>query len=228
MLLDMCRNVCDGDRLVPAMAAPTTIRRRSRRPALTRGDERELALLEVAESLLAEGRFKSATLQEIAAGAGISRPTFYFYFDSKQALLVGLVERTLDELTDEVKRALRPTEEDPRTAMRAVMRSVADLWWQHHGPLMAAAELAGSAPSIFERMQSVIESPMPDMARLLRRIGGSLTREGTSAERLAVRLAWMTERNFYVLGRAQPSHEQLYALADELAEVWIAAASHGA
>jgi AcrR family transcriptional regulator len=207
------------------MQAPMTIRRRSRRPALTRGDERELALLEVAESLLAEGRFASATLREIAARAGISRPTFYFYFDSKQALLVGLVERTLDDLTDEVKRALRPTEGDPRAAMRAVMRGVADLWWQHHAALMAAAELAGSAPSVFERMRSVIEAPMPDMARLLRRIGGnSLTRDPRSAERLAVRLAWMTERNFYVLGRERPSREQLYALADELAEVWLAAA----
>src|SRR5206468_10730529 len=110
------------------MELPTTVRRRSRRPALTKGDERELALLEVAESLLAEGRFASATLQEIAAEAGISRPTFYFYFDSKQALLVGLVERTLDELTEEVKHGLRLTGEDPRTAIRAVMRGIADLW----------------------------------------------------------------------------------------------------
>jgi AcrR family transcriptional regulator len=207
------------------MQGPTTVRRRSRRPALTRGDERELALLEVAESLLAEGRFASATLQEIAARAGISRPTFYFYFDSKQALLVGLVERTLDELTEEVERGLRPTEEDPRAAMRAVMRGIADLWWRHHGALMAAAELAGSAPSVFERIRAVIEVPMPDMARLLRRIGGNgLTRDLHSAERLAVRLAWMTERNFYVLGRTRPSREQLSALADELAEIWLAAA----
>jgi AcrR family transcriptional regulator len=209
------------------MQAPTTVRRRSRRPALTRGDERELALLGVAESLLAEGRFASVTLQEIAARAGISRPTFYFYFDSKQALLVGLVERTLDELTDEVKRALRPTEGTPRAAMRAVMRGVAELWWQHRAALMAAAELAGSAPSVFERVRAVVEEPMPDMARLLRRVGGSgLTRDLPSAERLAVRLAWMTERNFYVLGRGRPSREQLHALADELAEIWLAAAGH--
>jgi TetR/AcrR family transcriptional regulator, ethionamide resistance regulator len=211
------------------MHAQTTIRRRSRRPALTRGDERELALLEVAESLLAEGRFASATLQEIAARGGISRPTFYFYFESKQALLVGLIERTLDELTDEVKRALRPTEEDPRAAMHAVMRGVAELWSQHYGALMAAAELAGSAPSIFERIRAVNETPSPDMAQLLRRIGGNhLTRDLCSAERLAVRLAWMTERNFYVLGRTKPNREQLYALADELTEIWLAAAGHRA
>jgi hypothetical protein len=65
------------------------------------------------------------------------------------------------------------------------------------------------------------------MARLLQRIGGNhLTRDLRSAERLAVQLAWMTERNFYVLGRKKPSREQLYALADEQAEIWLAAAGY--
>jgi len=209
------------------MEARTTFRRRSRRPSLTQGDERELALLEVAESLLAEGRFESASLEEIATLAGISRPTFYFYFGSKQALLVSLVEQRLDELTAEVKRRLRPADEDPRAAVGAVMRGVADLWSRHHDALMVAAELAGSVPSVFERMRAVIDESTPDMASLLQRIGGGpLTRDLDSAERLAVRLAWMTERNFYVLGRERPSHDQLYALADELTEIWLEAAGH--
>lgn len=210
------------------MQGQITVRRRSRRPKLTRGDERELALLEVAESLLAEGRFESSTLQEIAAAAGISRPAFYFYFDSKQALLVGLVERALDDLADEVRRTLRPTGEDPQAAVRAVVRGIAELWSQHLAALMAAADLAGSAPSVFERMQAVIETTIPELAQLLRRAGGNhLTRDDRSAERLALRLAWMTERNFYVLGRGRPSREQLFALADELADIWLAAAGHG-
>lgn len=208
-------------------ARRNTVRRRAGRPTIARGDERELALFACAESLLAEGRFGSATLPEIAAKAGISRPTFYFYFNSKQALLVALVERTLDQLTGKIERAIRPKGEDPAVAMRAVLRSVADLWAQHHATLMAAAELAGSIPSVFEKMRSVIELPMADMARLLRRIGGSsLTRDQPSAERLSIRLAWMTERNFYVLGRSRPSRKQLYALADELAEICLAAAGY--
>ena len=66
---------------------------------------------------------------------------------------------------------------------------------------------------------------MSDMARLLRRIGGShLARDQPSAERLAIRLAWMTERNFYVLGRSRPNRKQLYALADELPEICLTVA----
>ena len=140
---------------------------------------------------------------------------------------MSLIEQTLDELAAEVKRGLRPAQEDPRTALRAVMRGVADLWSRHHEALMAAAELAGSVPSVFERMRAVIDESMPDMASVLLAIGGAtLTRDRESAERLAVRLGWMTERNFYVLGRERPSHEQLYALADELTEIWMAAAGN--
>lgn len=207
--------------------ARTTMRRRSRRPSLSHGDERELALLDCAESLLAAGRFDSATLEEIASSAGISRPTFYFYFDSKQALLVSLVERTLDELTAEITQAARPTEEDPRVAMQGVMRGIADLWFKHRSALMAASELAGSAPSVFERVQSVIESATPEIAQLLYRSGTSaLTRDLKSAERFGMRLGWMVERNFYVLARSNPTKKRLYALADELAEIALAASGY--
>jgi AcrR family transcriptional regulator len=209
------------------METRASVRRRSRRPALSRGDERELALLDVADRLLSDGSFESATLEQIAVSAGISRPTFYFYFDSKQALLVGVVERALDELTDQVVEALRPSSDDPAQAIRAIWRGVADLWFEHRGPLMAAAELAASAPSVFERIRLAIESPKHEMAVLLHGIGGSrLTRTMHSSERLAERIGWMGERNFYVLARENPTKRQLYALADELTEIALGAAGY--
>src|SRR3954454_819163 len=194
------------------MSAPrSSMRRRSRRPALSRGDERELALLNVAESLLTASRFEEASLEEIAAGAGISRPTFYFYFDSKQALLISLVERTLDDLTADISQALRPLEDDPAQALRAMLRRIAELWWKHRSVLMTAAELAGSAPSVFERIQAVAESQF-EVAQILHRIGGSpLVRDRESAERLARRFGWMVERNFYVVARTAPTRRRLLA-----------------
>ena len=69
-----------------------------RRPTSSRGDLREARLLAEAEALLRDGRFDAASISDIAAAADISRPTFYFYFASKQALLERLIESTLDEL----------------------------------------------------------------------------------------------------------------------------------
>ena len=36
-------------------------------------------------------------MDDLAKGAGISRPTFYFYFPSKEAVLLTLLDRVIDE-----------------------------------------------------------------------------------------------------------------------------------
>ena len=59
--------------------------RRSTRPS---GDEREAAILATAERLLEDKKFADISVDDLAKGAGLSRPTFYFYFPSKDAVLL--------------------------------------------------------------------------------------------------------------------------------------------
>ena len=61
---------------------------RGRRAVRPSGDDRELAILETAERLLDERSFAEISVDDLAKGAGISRPTFYFYFTSKDAVLL--------------------------------------------------------------------------------------------------------------------------------------------
>jgi TetR/AcrR family transcriptional regulator, ethionamide resistance regulator len=68
--------------------------RRSTRPS---GDDRELAILETAEHLMADRSLAEISVDDLAKGAGISRPTFYFYFPSKDAVLLTLLERVIAE-----------------------------------------------------------------------------------------------------------------------------------
>ena len=63
--------------------------RRTRRPT---GDDRERTILETAEHLLEERPIHEISVDDLARGAGISRPTFYFYFPSKEAVLLTLLE----------------------------------------------------------------------------------------------------------------------------------------
>ena len=58
----------------------------SRRPA-RKGDLKEQAILATCERLLGEKPLGEIGVDELAAGAGISRPSFYFYFESKNAVL---------------------------------------------------------------------------------------------------------------------------------------------
>ena len=71
--------------------------RRGRRPARPSGDDRELAILATAERLLAERPLAAISVDDLARGAGISRPTFYFYFPSKDAVLLTLLDRVVAE-----------------------------------------------------------------------------------------------------------------------------------
>src|SRR5579875_2472172 len=75
---------------------------RSRRTAHTTGDERERAILETAERLLADRPLKDISVDDLARGAGISRPTFYFYFASKDAVALSLFESFLGKIRDAI------------------------------------------------------------------------------------------------------------------------------
>ncbi|PRC43864.1 TetR family transcriptional regulator, partial [Mycobacterium sp. ITM-2017-0098] len=70
---------------------------RGRRGTRPSGDDRELAILETAERLLEDRSLAEISVDDLAKGAGISRPTFYFYFASKDAVLLTLLERVIAE-----------------------------------------------------------------------------------------------------------------------------------
>ncbi|MEZ0339466.1 TetR/AcrR family transcriptional regulator [Mycobacterium sp. pV006] len=70
---------------------------RGRRGTRPSGDDREVAILETAERLLEQRPLAEISVDDLAKGAGISRPTFYFYFPSKDAVLLTLLERVIAE-----------------------------------------------------------------------------------------------------------------------------------
>jgi AcrR family transcriptional regulator len=201
---------------------PTTSRRALRNRPARRGDDREQALLAVAERLLNEDAFESTPLAEIAASAGVSRPGFYFYFASKEALLTTLIVRTLDMLAAGLPTSSTPSDADPAAALSEALLGAADIWYEHRAVLMAATESGSSDTAVFERIVKAQSALVTPTAALLRR--GSRVRSNTDAYALAEMFTWMAERNFYVLSRQRPSRRQLHALAKRLLKVWVLAA----
>lgn len=55
-----------------------------------KGDRRRAAILATAARLLATRPLATVGIDELAAGAGINRSTFYFYFDSREAVVEAL------------------------------------------------------------------------------------------------------------------------------------------
>jgi AcrR family transcriptional regulator len=70
--------------------------------------EREQTMLDAAGRAFAVHGFHAASMDAIAADAGISKPMLYNYFDSKQGLYIAFVERDGRELLESMRRAGSP------------------------------------------------------------------------------------------------------------------------
>ena len=57
-------------------------------------------ILDAAERCFARSGFHATTMQHICREAGVSPGAFYVYFDSKEALIAGISERSRAELTE--------------------------------------------------------------------------------------------------------------------------------
>jgi AcrR family transcriptional regulator len=72
------------------------------RRAPTKGDQREQALIDAARDVFRSKSISQVTIDDLAGAAGIARSGFYFYFESKQALLAALVDQRLAEADREM------------------------------------------------------------------------------------------------------------------------------
>lgn len=91
---------------------------RGRRTVRPSGDDREQAILATAERLLAERSFADISVDDLARGAGLSRPTFYFYFKSKESVLLSLLEPVIARADAEFDGAVQRLPADPRRVWR--------------------------------------------------------------------------------------------------------------
>jgi AcrR family transcriptional regulator len=92
----------------------------------TKGDQRELALLDAARVVLRDKPISQVTIDELASAVGIARSGFYFYFESKQALLATLCDQVIGETDEEMAEWLASRDGLDRGALRrGLARSLA-------------------------------------------------------------------------------------------------------
>jgi AcrR family transcriptional regulator len=75
----------------------------------------------VAADLFRERGYRAATLDEIAQRVGVSKPTVYGYFRSKEELLAAIFHRTMSMFERDLA-AIRTSGEDPPSQLRRIMR----------------------------------------------------------------------------------------------------------
>jgi AcrR family transcriptional regulator len=107
-----------------------------------RGDKQRHAILTAVRELLQEQPFADLSVSTISDRAGVARSGFYFYFDSKYAVLaqiMGEATHELEELTHFF--AARAEDETPAAFAKRMVGSAA-LVYAHNDPVMRACNEA--------------------------------------------------------------------------------------
>ena len=186
-----------------------------RRRARTRGELREAEILDAVERLLARRGFEELTMEELAEEVGITRPSLYFYFDSRQAVAVALVRRTMRALTAPARRDGRPPGEE--TIQRS-LEHVASLWRGHAAVMLFAARNADAIPAVGELWEEALATWRSEAERSLLAIGVPAAKSGGTAAALVA----MVERSFQALHSRHYTRSEERALVQTLADACLA------
>jgi AcrR family transcriptional regulator len=200
----------------PAKAPP------GRRRSPTKGDRREQALLDALERLLSQQPVARLSVDQIAAEAGLSRTAFYFYFSSKEAAVMRLVERSVAAIWHVPDSWLLGDDPDPAKSLSRSIAEAVRVWDEHGAVLGAVVESASFDRELWEFWRRIIEGFIDAAAE---RIAGDQNagraRGDLDPKATAQALCWMNERYLYAYmassGTPKPSADVRRTLTD----VWL-------
>ncbi|MEU5567479.1 TetR/AcrR family transcriptional regulator [Micromonospora musae] len=210
--------------MTTARAAAGTASTRGRRVGRRSGDQRELAILATAERLMTGRPFAEISIDDLARGAGISRPAFYFYFPSKDAVLLTLLDRVTEEADAAAGTVLDRVAEDPRTRWRELISRFHDTFRAHRAVVLACAQARATNPEVRELWAAVLERWVRCTETTIeaeRRRGAAP--DGLAARDLAVALNSMNERVTYATLAGDAPAVAEADVVDVLLDVWLSA-----
>jgi AcrR family transcriptional regulator len=204
------------------VVAPESSAVRGRRAPRPSGDDRELAILATAERLLADRPLREISVDDLARGAGISRPTFYFYFASKDAVLLTLLDRVVAEADAVTRAAFSEPASGPREAWRRAITAYYETFRAHRPLTLAWAEARPTNTEIRELWAQVLDNWVAQCAAAIEaeRARGAAP-AGPPARDLAVVLNSMNERVLYATFSGDGPAVAEDGVVEVLLEVWL-------
>jgi AcrR family transcriptional regulator len=206
-----------------AQPPPVTAPGRGRRAARVSAQEREAAILATAERLLEDRSPQEISVDDLARGAGISRPTFYFYFSSKEAVFLTLIDRLVDQ-AEPGRELIERIHEDPPARWREGLQVFFDIFGAHRAVVRAGAELRAVNAEARQLWSEVMEGWVAQAAAAIdaERARGAAP-PGVDSRQLAIALVSMNERVQYATFADEPPSLPDDAVMDVLLSVWLQA-----
>ncbi len=196
---------------------------RGRRSSHHLGDDREQAILATAERLLRERPLGDFSVDDLAKGAGISRPTFYFYFQSKNAVLLSL----LDQMNNKADAALRALggnlSGDPAAVWRACIEAFFEMSGAHPAVAVAGAAAKATNPEVRQLWSTLMQRWIAYTTAEIH----AERRRGTApdtvpAQDLSVALNMLSERVMAATFTAEEPAIPEHRVIDTLVRIWLA------
>ncbi|WP_327006446.1 TetR family transcriptional regulator [Dactylosporangium sp. NBC_01737] len=106
-------------------------------------------LTEAALKLLAFQGFEETTIDQMAAAAGVSRRTFFRYFQSKEDVIIEFLSDLGRKLSHGL--SIRPATEPPAVALQNTLRVFTDTFWEHPEKSQRLAKATVSTPALLAR-----------------------------------------------------------------------------
>jgi len=160
----------------------------------TKGDQREQALLDAARIVFRQKPVGQVAIDELASAAGIARSGFYFYFESKQALLAALADQAIGEGDKEMAEWLASDGLDRAALRRGMARALAR--WRVDGRWLSEVFVTPDpGPEVQHVRDRLVDIGCSQFsARIERDAEAGLTVDGPPEllARMAVRLRTMT------------------------------------
>lgn len=206
----------------PAESDSTPARRR-RAPRVS-GDERERSILETLEQLLETRPLADLSVDELARGAGISRSSFYFYFPSKEAVLLTLVQRVAAEADANLVAAMDGVADTSPARYRAAIGAFHETFRGHRSVALAAADAQASNPELRTLWSRVMDGWVGITAAIIDwdRERGTAP-PGIPSRDLAVALNLMNENVLHsTFAQLEPTVSEEHVV-DTLVAIWLGA-----
>ena len=192
------------------------------------GDTTDLreAILAATAGLLADRQFGELAVGDILTAAGVSRGSFYFYFDSKHDVLAELVRRAVARGHDAAAPWLAGPggPADPAAALRTGITAGAELWRQSAPVLRAIVENWRTDPRLEALWTGQMQTFTDATVAQINADPGALRRlAGQDIPALASALTWLGERLYYLAATGTPPFDDQDTLVSTLLRIWTTA-----
>ena len=175
---------------MPSVTRKSQVTRQQRR------EQMERRLLDATERLMSDGTsFTELSVDRLSTEAGISRASFYIYFEDKAHLLRRLARQVMGDLAEGGARwwgrAWRHDPDDLRAAMAGIIAS----YRRHQPVLVALNEMAGYDPVVGATYRNLLTAITGRVTRVIEdgQADGSIRPELPAAT-TASAITWMVER----------------------------------